>query len=145
MTHGNPAATPPAQIDPLVVVSAAVVEKGQLLVVSKKAAPGIFYLPGGKPDAGEEVLETLAREFEEELGVRPLEPKFLADVEAVAALEGVPMRMTVFEARLSGHPTPAAELAHMRWVSGHEAGLDLAPALRDHVLPLLRRRGVLAA
>ncbi|MCX5417884.1 NUDIX domain-containing protein [Streptomyces sp. NBC_00059] len=145
MTHGHPAATPPAQIHSLVVVAAAVVDEGRLLVVSKKAAPGIFYLPGGKPDADEEVLETLRREFEEELGVQPLEPKFLADVEAVAALEGVPMRMTVFEARLSGPPCPAAELAHMRWVSGHEAGLDLAPAVRDHVLPLLRRRGMLAA
>ncbi|WP_343242220.1 NUDIX domain-containing protein [Streptomyces sp. SID9727] len=145
MTHGHQAATPPAQVEPLAVVAAAVVENGRLLVVSKKAAPEIFYLPGGKPVAGEELLETLTREFEEELGVQPLDPAFLADVDAVAALEGVPMRMTVFGARISGIPTPAAELAHMRWVSGHEAGLELAPAVRDHVLPLLRRRGMLAA
>ncbi|MFF4078886.1 NUDIX domain-containing protein [Streptomyces sp. NPDC001777] len=131
--------------EPLVVVAAAVVRDGRLLVVSKKAAPEIFYLPGGKPDADEGAQETLVREFEEELGVRPLDPRFLVDVEAVAALEGVPMRMTVFRARLGGTPFPAAELARMRWVSGHEEDLHLAPAVRDHVLPLLRQQGVLAA
>ncbi|GGZ22198.1 NUDIX domain-containing protein [Streptomyces nitrosporeus] len=144
MDQGNTAADSPVRTEPLVVVAAVVVQDGRLLVVSKKAAPGIFYLPGGKPDAGEDALGTLTREFEEELGVRPLEPRLLADVESIAALEGVPMRMTVFEALLSGTPSPAAELAHMRWVSGDEEGLHLAPAVRDHVLPLLRRKGVLA-
>ncbi|MFF7361552.1 NUDIX domain-containing protein [Streptomyces sp. NPDC008125] len=145
MTQGNLAAMSPAQGESLVVVAAAVVRDGRLLVVSKKAAPEIFYLPGGKPDADEEPLETLVREFEEELGVQPMEPRLLAEVESVAALEGVPMLMTVFEARLSGAPSPAAELAHMRWVSGREEDLRLAPAVRDHVLPLLRQKGLLAA
>ncbi|MFF9003045.1 NUDIX domain-containing protein [Streptomyces achromogenes] len=145
MNHVHPAAPSSAQSSPLVVVAAAVVQDGRLLVVSKKAAPDMFYLPGGKPDADEGTLETLIREFEEELGVQPLEPQFLADVEAVAALEGLPMKMTVFQARLSGTPLPAAELAQMRWVSGREKDLHLAPAVRDHVLPLLRQRGVLAA
>ncbi|MEV7198094.1 NUDIX domain-containing protein [Streptomyces sp. NPDC093510] len=130
---------------PLLVVAAAIVQEGRLLVVSKKAAPDVFYLPGGKPDAGESPLEALARELDEELGVDPLEPRFLADVEAVAALERVPMRMTVFEARIGRTPEPAAELAHLRWASGHEDELHLAPAVRDHVLPLLRQQGLLAA
>ncbi|MGW2594193.1 NUDIX hydrolase [Streptomyces sp. NPDC001515] len=137
--------TPPARTEPLIVVAAAVVQSGKLLVVSKKAAPEIFYLPGGKPDAGEEPLGTLVRECEEELGVRPVEPRLLTDVESVAALEGVPLAMTVFESRLSGTPVPAAELAHLRWVSGHEEDIRIAPAVRDHVLPLLRRKGLLAA
>jgi len=38
---------------PLLVVAAAVIHEGRLLVVSKKAAPAIFYLPGGKPEPGE--------------------------------------------------------------------------------------------
>ncbi|MFD0339618.1 NUDIX domain-containing protein [Streptomyces sp. NPDC127117] len=145
MNQRNTTASPPEQGDSLFVIAAAVVEDGRLLVVSKKAAPDVFYLPGGKPDADEETLETLARELEEELGVQLLEPRFLADIEAVAALEGTPMKMTVFEGRLSRPPRPAAELAHMRWVSGGEDGLHLAPAVRDHVLPLLRRNGALAA
>jgi 8-oxo-dGTP diphosphatase len=51
----------------------AIVEAGRLLVVSKKAAPDVFYLPGGKPEAGESAEQTLIRELAEELGViRPI-------------------------------------------------------------------------
>lgn len=129
----------------MVVVAAAIVQEGRLLVVSKQAAPHFFYLPGGKPDAGEAQLETLVRELDEELGVEPLEPRFLADVEAMAALEGVPMRVSVFEAHISQVPEPAAELAALRWISGHEVDVQIAPAVKDHVLPLLRQRGTMAA
>ncbi|MDR3084581.1 MAG: NUDIX domain-containing protein [Streptomyces sp.] len=138
----------PAGLDeakPLVVVAASIIQDGRLLVVSKKAAPEVFYLPGGKPDTGEEPMEALVRELDEELGVRPMEPRFLAVVEAVAALEGVPMKMTVFEASISQVPRPAAELADLRWVSGGEPDVQLAPAVRDQVLPLLRQRGLLAS
>ncbi|MGW5868537.1 NUDIX domain-containing protein [Streptomyces sp. NPDC055239] len=99
----------------------------------------------GKPDAGEAQLETLARELDEELGVEPLEPQFLAHVEAMAALERTPMKLTVFEARIGQVPEPAAELAALRWVSGHERDVRLAPAVRNHVLPLLRQRGSMAS
>lgn len=55
------------------------------------------------------------------------------------------MTMTVYETTIAGVPRPAAELASMRWVTGHEPGLTLAPAVRDQVLPLLRSRRALAA
>jgi 8-oxo-dGTP diphosphatase len=126
-----------ASMPPLVVVAAAVVRHGRLLVVSKQAAPDVFYLPGGKPEVGEEPLATLARELVEELGVTPVEPRLLGDIEAEAALEGVPMRMTVYLAGIDGEPRPAAELADLRWVAGDEDDVRLAPAVRDHVLPAL--------
>ncbi|MEU7576527.1 NUDIX domain-containing protein [Streptomyces sp. NPDC041068] len=135
----------PENEEPLVVVAAAIVREGRLLVVSKQAAPDLFYLPGGKPDAGESPTQALTRELDEELGVMPLDPRFLADVDAVAALENVPMRMTVFEADIDRTPAPAAELAHLRWVFGDVSDLRLAPAVRDQVLPMLRERGALAA
>lgn len=129
---------------PLIVVAAVIVQERRLLVVSKRVAPAIFYLPGGKPDPGEQPLDTLCRELDEELGVRPLEPSVLAEIEAVAAIEGVPMRMTVYKARIDQVPRPAAELADLRWVSGSdERDIELAPAVKEHVLPLLRERGVL--
>ncbi|MEU0847808.1 NUDIX domain-containing protein [Streptomyces flaveolus] len=130
--------------EPLAVVAAAIVQQGRLLVVSKRAAPDVFYLPGGKPDADETPLEALARELDEELGVEPRQPRLLARVESVAVLEGVPMRLTLFEARIDRPPRPAAELADMRWISGHEDDIRLAPAVTDHVLPLLREAGSLA-
>lgn len=128
---------------PLTVVAAAVVQDGELLVVSKRAAPHLFYLPGGKPDPGEAPVDTLARELAEELGVAPVDPRFLARVEAVAALEGVPMWLSVFTAGLDGTPHPTAELAELRWISGRDPSVQLSPALTGHVLPLLRREGLL--
>ncbi|MEU4575004.1 NUDIX domain-containing protein [Nonomuraea sp. NPDC023979] len=127
------------------VVAAAVVERGRLLVVSKKAAPEVFYLPGGKPEAGESPKETLVRELDEELGVAPRDLDLLGLVEDVAALEGVPMRMTVFTAALTGRPRPAAELAALGWTDGRDGYAPrLAPAVRHHVLPVLVRAGALA-
>ncbi|MFC1404135.1 MULTISPECIES: NUDIX domain-containing protein [Streptacidiphilus] len=146
MAHhdGAAAASTTGGAGPLIVVAAAVVRAQRLLVVSKQAAPHVFYLPGGKPEAGETSAQALARELQEELGVQPVRPCFLAEVEAMAALERVPMKMTVFTAGIGRPPRPAAELADMRWISGADPGVQLAPAVREHVLPLLRRRGLMA-
>ncbi|MFE4517789.1 NUDIX domain-containing protein [Kitasatospora sp. NPDC056783] len=142
----DPAATdaPSTQAAPLTVAAAAVIRDGRLLVVSKRAAPDVFYLPGGKPDPGEDALRALARELGEELGAAPVDPRHLTDIRATAALEGVPMLMTVFTATLDREPAPAAELADLRWTDGRDDTLRLAPAVRDHLLPLLRERGDLA-
>ena len=122
------------------VIAAAVLGSRGLLLVSKRAAPEVFYLPGGKPDAGEAPLDCLRRELCEELGVGVDSARPFAEVRAQAALEGVEMWMSVFLTRLAGVPAPAAEIAALRWWP-HEPGLDLAPAVRDCVIPRLRRSG----
>jgi 8-oxo-dGTP diphosphatase len=128
----------------LLVVAAAVVQDGRLLVVSKKAAPDVLYLPGGKPEPGESPRQTLIRELDEELGVLPAEVTLLADVDELSSLERVPMRMTVFTARLVQVPRPAAELAALAWTTGTDAYEPLlAPALTRHVIPVLRAAGLL--
>ncbi|WP_240796162.1 NUDIX domain-containing protein [Streptomyces sp. RFCAC02] len=121
------------------------VREGRLLVVSRRAAPEVFHLRGGKPEPGEEPLDALVRELDEELGAAPVAPRLLAEVESVAALEGVPMRLTVYAAGLSRPPRTATELADLRWITGREEGVRLAPAVTGHVLPLLRRSGAMAA
>ncbi|MFD8565777.1 NUDIX domain-containing protein [Streptomyces sp. NPDC057694] len=123
------------------VVAAAVIEDGKLLVVSKQAAPDVFYVPGGKPEPGERPEETLKRELAEELGVSTGPLEHLAVVEERAALEGVPMHLTVFSTHLVGEPVPAAELAALRWTDGHDPDLRLAPAVEHHLVPLLRTMG----
>lgn len=123
--------------DALIVVAAAVVQERRLLVVSKRAAPEVYYLPGGKPEAGEEPLDTLVRELQEELGVTPYNAELLATVENRAALEDRHMRMTVYTAELRDVPRPAAELHALRWI-GPADDLVLAPAVREQVLPLLQ-------
>lgn len=118
------------------VIAAAVLDPRGLLLVSKRAAPDVFYLPGGKPEPGEAPLECLERELAEELGVVIEHAEPFTEVRAPAALEGVDMWMTVFRTRLAGEPVRGAEIAELRWWP-RDRGLRLAPAVRDGVIPLL--------
>ena len=122
------------------VIAAAVLSSRGLLLVSKRAAPEVFYLPGGKPDRGEAPLECLERELGEELGVGIGAAEPFAEVRAPAALEGVEMWMTVFLTRLRGVPEPAAEIAALRWWPAEPAP-RLAPAISDCVIPRLHLAG----
>jgi 8-oxo-dGTP diphosphatase len=99
-------------------------------------------LPGGKPEPQESALGCLRREINEELGVGIGSVEFFDDVRAPAALEGVDMLMTVFLARLAGAPSPAAEIASLAWWPDRR-DLVLAPAIRNHVIPGLRRVGLI--
>ncbi len=126
------------------VIAAAVLDPRGLLLVSKRAAPDVYYLPGGKPEPGEQPLECLERELAEELGVGIEAAEPFAEVRAPAALERVDMWMTVFLARLAGVPAPAAEIASLKFWP-HERGLGLAPAVRDCVIPRLQSAGRLPA
>jgi 8-oxo-dGTP diphosphatase len=122
------------------VIAAAVLDPRGLLLVSKRAAPAVFYLPGGKPEPEEGQLECLERELGEELGVGIAAAEPFAEVRAPAALEGVDMWMSVFLTRLAGEPAPAAEIAALRWWP-ESPRLGLAPAVRDCVIPRLQAVG----
>jgi 8-oxo-dGTP pyrophosphatase MutT (NUDIX family) len=120
------------------VVAAAVVNGGKLLLVSKREAPDVFYLPGGKPETGEEPLETLARELAEELGVAIVDSEVLGLVSDEAALEGTAMEMQVYRVSVAGVIASRAEIARVAWVGANgESPGRLAPAIRNHVLPQL--------
>jgi 8-oxo-dGTP diphosphatase len=112
------------------VAAVAIVEEGRLLLVSKRAAPEVFYLPGGKPEPGESAEECVRREVREELGVGLASLEFDHTIHASAALEGVPMAMDVFRGELVGAPSAAAEIAAIAW---HRPGEPLpgrlAPAI----------------
>jgi 8-oxo-dGTP diphosphatase len=98
----------------------------------------------GEPEAGESAEQTLTRELGEELGVMPTLLRPLGQVEEMAALENVPMRMTVFTARIGPDPRPAAELAALGWTNGVDGYARLlAPAVSGHVVPLRRSAGLL--
>jgi ADP-ribose pyrophosphatase YjhB (NUDIX family) len=126
----------------LVVVGAVIVTNGRLLVVSKKAAPRVFYLPGGKPEPGESLREALIRELGEELCVQPQSVLPLTTIDDMAALEDMPMRMTVYGVTLSQEPRLAAELAAMGWTDGTDRYAPLlAPAIGGQLMRFLRATG----
>jgi 8-oxo-dGTP diphosphatase len=122
------------------VIAAAVLDADGLLLVSKRAAPGVYYLPGGKPEPHEAPLDCLHREIGEELGVEVARAEPFAEVRAPAALEGDEMWMSVFVATLTGVPRASAEIASLKWWP-RDHGLGLAPAARDCVIPRLQREG----
>jgi 8-oxo-dGTP diphosphatase len=128
-------------VGPLRVIAAAVVVDGRLLLLSKRAAPDVFYLPGGKPEPGEGPLACVQREVREELGCSIHQAELFLEVRARAALESVDMHMTVYRAGLIGTPTPATEIAALTWWPEEPVGL--APAVDLHVIPALQRNGVL--
>ncbi|AYG05473.1 NUDIX domain-containing protein [Gryllotalpicola protaetiae] len=115
-------------------------ESGRVLTVRKRGTSR-FMLPGGKPEPGETAVETALRETHEELGV-VLDPALLAPLgtfhSAAANEPDHRLESTVFT-----HPTveiagPAAEIAELRWLDPNgELPDDLAPMLRDNVLPAL--------
>jgi 8-oxo-dGTP diphosphatase len=135
---------PFAAVEPLLVIAAAVTGPRGLLLVSKRAAPDLFYLPGGKPDPGETPLDALRREIDEELGVALTGAEPFAEVDGTADIEQQPMRLVVYRAQLVGTPVPAAELAAMRWWPG-DGEIAIASAIIGEVIPRLRAAGHLAA
>jgi 8-oxo-dGTP diphosphatase len=122
------------------VIAGAVLAGPGLPLVSKRAAPAVWFLPGGKPEGGEAPLGCLRRELREELGVELARAEHLAEDRAPAALEGVAMHMSVFVVEVAGSPAPAAEIAGLAWWPAYDR-LRLAPAVRDHVVPALREAG----
>jgi 8-oxo-dGTP diphosphatase len=130
-----------ACVGQLRVIAAAVVVGGRLLLVSKRAAPDVFYLPGGKPEPGETPLACVLREVHEELRCAIHQPEVFLEVHAPGALEGVDMHMTVYRADLIGTPTRTAEIAALTWWP--EQLVTLAPAVDLHVIPTLQRSGLL--
>jgi 8-oxo-dGTP diphosphatase len=125
------------------VVALAAITDRRLLLVSKRVAPDVFYLPGGKRDPGEDDLTCLERELAEELGVSAMAPRRWREVVAPAALEpGRRVRLTIYRAELAGVPIASAELAELRWWRRGEPA-RIAPAIEHHVVPGLRSAGLI--
>lgn len=125
------------------VIAATVLSARGLLLVSKRAAPGVFYLPGGKPEPHEEALACLRRELREELRVDIVAATPLFEVRARAALERATMDMTVFLTKVRGTPAVGAEISDLAWWP-ERIGVEVAPAVRDVVIPRLEALGHLS-
>lgn len=112
---------------------------GKTLLVRKRDTLA-FMQPGGKIEPGEQPVHALARELDEELGVRidTAQAQYLGAFSAPAANEpGFEVRCELFRVDVAGPVTIAAEIEEAVWVDGDShAQLELAPLTRDHILPL---------
>ena len=127
---------------PDIHVSAAVIhdETGRVLVVRKQGTTA-FMQPGGKPEAGENPAQTLARELDEELGLRVSDSALRPLGRFVSAAANEPGPQVVADAFAltieADAVTVQAELAELRWITPDDIGtLELAPLSLEHLLPL---------
>jgi 8-oxo-dGTP diphosphatase len=112
---------------PYLAVSAAIVRDGRLLVVrrAKQPAQAVYTFPGGVVEAGETLLEALAREIAEEISLT-IAPLGLAGhrefiVRDDASRVARHFVILAFAARwIAGEPLPSDEIAEARWVEPDE-------------------------
>ncbi len=117
---------------------------GRMLLVRKRGTAA-FLQPGGKPEAGETPVQTIARELDEELGLRLQAERFetLGTFEDDAAnepghrVQGHAFRVILTDAEAAS-AAEAAEIEEARWASVEDAvTLPLAPLTRRFFLPLV--------
>jgi 8-oxo-dGTP diphosphatase len=91
------------------------------ILSTRSRGKDVYYLPGGKREAGETDVQTLVREIREELDVviRPDSATHVGTFEAQAHghASGVAVRMTCYAADYQGTLTPSSEIAEIVWLS----------------------------
>jgi ADP-ribose pyrophosphatase YjhB (NUDIX family) len=134
---------------PFLAVSAAIIRDGKVLVVrrARKPALGVYTVPGGVVEAGETLLDAVAREVREETALE-IEPVALAGHREVILRDedGRVNRHFVilcFAARLAGGEIRLNdELDEARWVAPADlAGLKTTEGLQEIVLAAARLVG----
>lgn len=95
------------------------IDDGRVLC-ARSHGQDVYYLPGGKREAGESDQAALVREIREELRVEldPASIRPLGVFEAPAhGKPGVIVRMTCYTAGFTGEPRPSAEIAEVAWLT----------------------------
>lgn len=131
-------------MQPIHIVSAVITNpKGEVLLVRKRGT-STFIQPGGKIEPGEALLQALARELDEELGVRlhAGSAVHLGRFEEAAVYEpGRRVRSDAYCCMVDGVPAAHAEIVELAWVDPRgPRHVSVAPLSAGHILPACVRR-----
>lgn len=138
MTTSDPG---PGTLDPIVVVAAAVIERDDAFLLTRRLQgthlEGRWEFPGGKCEPGEELESCLLRELREELAVGAVVGERLLCTRHAYAERTVELHFLRTE--LTGDPVPQLG-QQMRWVPLSElAALDLPEADADLIRLLVAK------
>lgn len=125
------------------MVAAALVDDGRRVLLQMRAPgramAGLWEFPGGKVEAGERPEAALARELEEELGIRVEAGSLTPAAFASADNEGRHMLLLLYLCReWEGEPRPL-DAAELKWVRPDEMGALPMPPADEPLIPLLDR------
>jgi 8-oxo-dGTP diphosphatase len=117
----------------LIVVAAALIDPAGRVLVQKRAEgramAGLWEFPGGKLEAGETPQSALARELDEELGIRVAEAALVPAAFVSEESLGRHMLLLLFSCQSwAGDPKPL-DASELRWVLPQQlASLEMPPA-----------------
>jgi 8-oxo-dGTP diphosphatase len=124
---------------PILAVSAAIIRDGKVLIVRRARPPagGLYTLPGGGVEVGENLVQAVVREVREETGLA-VEPIALAGYREAIVRDGedrVERHFVIlpFAARwIAGEPVLNEELSEAMWLHPSElAGLTTTQGLAE--------------
>ncbi len=129
------------QIDKVALIF---VRNKKLLSVVPKGK-NVFYMPGGKREAGESDEQTLMREIKEEMSVNIITEsiKYYGTFEAEAhdQKKGTVVRAICYTAAFEGEPKPSSEIESIAWLSSADA--NKVPPLGKLILADLKKKGLI--
>ena len=133
-------------MNPSAATAAIIEHAGEILFVvrAKEPAAGMLDLPGGFVDAGESVEEALARELEEELGLKNVQAQYMGSFPNVYPYAGVTYRTIdlIYTARLETRPdlNAADDVLEIVWIDCNNIPFDrIAFASTRNAIAVFRR------
>ncbi|HUD19066.1 MAG TPA: NUDIX domain-containing protein [Patescibacteria group bacterium] len=130
----------------IVAVGYVYIRRRKLLLVRSKQKQA-FYLPGGKPQSGENDIQTLTRELREELSVEvigsSIQPVGIFQAEAYGEPPGTEVMLRCFSGVHTGRMRPSSEIEEIGFFSYSD--YRMMPATAPAVLLLfdaLRKKGL---
>lgn len=123
------------------IAAAVLLDDRQRMLLVRKRGSRYFMQPGGKIEAGENPVEALRRELDEEVALGLGQPSPHGVFRAAAANEpGATVVAHVFSGRAAGSPSIGREIEAMVWLDpAAPTDIPLAPLTREHMLPLAGR------